>query len=41
VPTTPVAVALGHLAANVDDLAVLGKLPEDAANSERLELLDR
>src|SRR6476659_10428152 len=35
VPTTPVAVALGHLAANVDDLAVLGKLPEDAANSER------
>jgi hypothetical protein len=36
-----VAVALGHLAANLDDLAVLCKLPEDAANSERLELLDR
>ncbi len=35
------AVALGHLAAHVDDLAVLGKLPEDSANSERLELLDR
>ena len=40
VPTTPEAVALGHLAAHVDDLAVLGKLPEDAANSERLELLE-
>jgi hypothetical protein len=40
VPTTPEAVALGHLAAHVDDLAVLGKLPEDSANSERLKLLD-
>src|SRR5438105_721187 len=33
VPTTPEAVALGHLAAQVDDLAILGKLPEDSANS--------
>jgi hypothetical protein len=41
VPTAPEAVALGHLAAHVDDLAVLGKLPQDSANSERLELLDR
>ena len=40
VPTTPEAVALGHLAANVDDLAVLGKLPEDSANSEALKLLN-
>ena len=39
VPTTPEAVALGHLAAHVDELAVLGKLPEDSANSERLKLL--
>ena len=31
--TTPGAVALGHLAAHVDDLAVLGKLPEDSADS--------
>jgi hypothetical protein len=41
VPTTPVAVALGHLAAHVDDLAVLGKLPEDATtNSVLFKLLD-
>ena len=40
VPTAPEAVALGHLAAQVDDLAVLGKLPEDPANSEPLKLLD-
>ena len=40
VPTTPEAVALGHLAAHVDDLAVLGKLPEDSANSEGLKLLN-
>ena len=33
VPTTAEAVALGHLAAHVDDLAVLGKLPEDSADS--------
>ncbi len=40
VPTTPEAVALGHLAAHVEDLAVLGKLPEDPANSEGLKLLN-
>ena len=40
VPTTPVAVALGHLAAHVDDLAVPGKLPEDPANSEGRKLLN-
>ena len=40
VPTTPEAVALGHLAAHVDDLAILGKLPEDSANSEGLKLLN-
>ena len=40
VPTTPDAVALGHLAAHLDDLAVLGKLPEDSANSEVLKLLN-
>src|SRR4051794_39674314 len=39
VPTTPEAVALGHLATHVDDLAVPGKLPEDSANSKVLELL--
>ena len=39
VTPTPGAVALGHLAAHVDDLAVLGKLPEDSANSEVLKLL--
>ncbi len=41
VPSTPEAVALGHLAAHVDQLAVSGKLPEDSAHSQRLELLDR
>ena len=40
VPTTAEAVALGHLAAKLDELAVLGKLPEDSANSEALELLN-
>ena len=40
VPTTPEAVALGHLAAHVEDLAVLGKLPEDPANSEGRKLLN-
>src|SRR3954469_14950104 len=40
VPTTPEAVALGHLAAHVDDLAVLGELQEDSANSAVLELLN-
>ena len=40
VPTTPEAVALGHLAAHLDDLAVLGELPEDSANSEVLKLLN-
>ena len=38
VPTAAEAVALGHLAANVDDLAVLGKSPEDSANSKGLKL---
>jgi hypothetical protein len=40
VPTTPEAVALGHLATHVDDLAIPGKLPEDSANSQGLELLN-
>jgi hypothetical protein len=39
VPTTPEAVALGHLATHVDDLAISGKLPEDSANFQSLELL--
>jgi hypothetical protein len=34
------AVALGHLAAHVDDLAVPGKLKEDSADAERLERLE-
>lgn len=40
VPTTPEAVALGHLATHVDDLAISGKLPEDSANFQGLELLE-
>ena len=40
VPTTPEAVALGHLATHVDDLAIPGKLPEDSANSQGLQLVD-
>jgi hypothetical protein len=40
VPTTPEAVALGHLATHVDDLAVPGKLPKDSANAQGLELLN-
>src|SRR5919204_201307 len=40
VPTTPEAVALGHLATHVDELAIAGKLPEDSANSQALELLN-
>jgi len=39
VPTTPEAVALGHLATHIDDLAISGKLPEDSANFRGLELL--
>src|SRR5215218_7277807 len=39
VATTPEAVALGHLATQVDDLAIPGELPEDSANSQGLELL--
>ena len=39
-PTTPEAVALGHLATHVDDLAIPGKLSEDSANSQGLELLN-
>src|SRR5262249_51581139 len=41
VPPTAEAVALGHLTTHVDELAVPGKLPEDSANSQRLELLHR
>src|SRR6188508_1728306 len=37
--TTLEAVALGHLALHVDDLAVLRKLSEDSANSEGVKLL--
>jgi hypothetical protein len=40
VATTPEAVALGHLATHVDDLAIPRKLPEDSANSQSLELLN-
>jgi hypothetical protein len=40
VPTAAEAVALGHLAAQVEDLAVPGKLPQDALDSERVELVD-
>jgi hypothetical protein len=39
VPTTPEAVALRHLATHVDDLAISGKLQEDSANLQGLELL--
>jgi cytochrome c553 len=39
VPTSPEAVALGHLATHVDDLAISRKLPEDSANFQGLELL--
>jgi hypothetical protein len=41
VPAAPEAVALGHLATHVDDLAISGKLPEDSANSQPLEPLKR
>jgi hypothetical protein len=40
VPTTPEAVALGHLAAHVDDLTVPGELEEDSANSQGLKMLN-
>ena len=40
VPATAGAVALGHLAAHVDQLAVLGELPEDSANPEVLKPLN-
>jgi hypothetical protein len=40
VPTTPEAVALGHLATHVDDLAIPDELPEDSANSPALKLLN-
>src|SRR5213076_2492698 len=36
----PEAVALGHLATHVDELAIAGKLPEDSANSQAFELLN-
>jgi hypothetical protein len=38
VPTTPKAVALGHLATHGDDLAIPGELPEDSANSQASSL---
>src|SRR5688572_16457689 len=41
VATAPEAVALGHLATHVDDLAIPSKLPEDSATySQGLELLN-
>jgi hypothetical protein len=40
VAATPEAVALGHLATHVDDLAIPGKLPDDSANSQAFELLN-
>jgi class 3 adenylate cyclase len=40
VPTASEAVALGHLAPDVDELAAPRKLQEDSANAEGLELLD-
>src|SRR4051812_11087677 len=39
VATTAEAVALGHLATHVDDLAIARELPKDSANSQRLEPL--
>jgi hypothetical protein len=39
VSTTSGAVALGHLATHVDNLAISGKLPEDSANLPGLEFL--
>jgi hypothetical protein len=41
VPTAPDAVALGHLAAHLDDLPIPGKLPEDSADPPGRELLNR
>ena len=38
-PATAEAVALGHLATHGGELAVAGELPEDSADSQRLELL--
>jgi len=40
VPATPGAVALGHLAVQIEKLAMLGKLQENSANAEAPELLD-
>jgi hypothetical protein len=40
VPPPAGAVALRHLAAHVNDLAILGKLPQDPADSELLEPRD-
>jgi hypothetical protein len=36
--TTAGAVALGHLATHVEELAIPGESPEDSANSQALEL---
>jgi hypothetical protein len=40
VPATPGAVALGHLAVQIEKLAMLRKLQENSANAKPLELLD-
>ena len=40
VAAAPEAVALRHLAAHVDDLAVPSELQEDSANSKGLKLLN-
>ncbi|HMS72634.1 MAG TPA: hypothetical protein PKB03_06325 [Baekduia sp.] len=40
VSSTAGAVALGHLAAHVDDLAVLGKLPKDPVDAKALKRLN-
>ena len=40
-PTAPEAVALGHLATHVDDLPIPGKLPEDSADPQAREFLNR
>jgi hypothetical protein len=39
VSTTPEAVALGHLATHLNELAASGELPQDSSSSEPLERL--
>jgi hypothetical protein len=41
VPSTASAIALGHLAAHVEQLAVLDELTEDTAHSQALKRLER